>query len=1186
MDKNTLYAKARKIRDASSPNENTANRVGSLFNEIIEVIPEVSPEGLASKADKATTLEGYGITDAYSKEETGILVSDTCRALSEQVMPGTMFEFNGFMSREEASSVMKGNTDGSLKWSGDAPHIEVYWCADFLDYSPEHQEGGRWLLHNTLTGKWNVGTQAPFWHCRTAGNAWRYIHGRDVYRLCNNTDGAVGVSHRHDLEYLGSFCEGREVLVFDGIVDYDYAYGDSSDPAVRPSSIVFVREYPDHEEDPMVWSGGFAAKEGSQWHTSWVGAAECCDVSYPGETRPLDGKLYLNRADNRLYVKDGRGLVAADKVAYDTATAMTAEVASVKSRVSYHQRSLLPPVAGICEEVPEISDGEPPALVTDAQVWVVRPRVEASSHMVATGSQPPMDRILAVRYRGNKIGDTGIKWVTGTEWLRARGYLGAERYIIGDSVYNITVTTESGSAGGTGVIQQKKTFYTWTLLGSLYLPDGGAVLAHRLAPDDFEAALRTALAYAKSNGLSKVDCSWFTGEWTCQKRFIVDFPVTILLGNVTVTMKDTIFFDIRSNNVKIQGVNRQTDRTATDGNATVLILEGVSNLNTEGYHIYSRGNKNCQYRDMVLRGKQTTSGRQCGNASYPIDGTGGIFIEKGNPGTTSSGNTCNATILDNLLIDGTKAHAIYIDTPILSMIRDVRVSFAGGHGVFISGGTSTTLESVYVASARYAGFCLQGITYCTVFNSVAENCGCGWWLRSVFNTSLFSPGVETTYNYGLNPWSASQKVSGRYGLAVDTTNAEGGHVRITDVPDENWAMGSRSIHARSLFCGYAFVVTGGRNVDIYSPYCISIANELSPDNPKLDEVKDQLCLMMILGNSRAVKVSNAMFQERNTSLVPAAIRHEIEIAADASGMDLSYNPDSSMMPSWTAMSPVTDDESKTAPVLCLSKSALVHCGNRFYTNAVFMGNIEIGGAAQIAGQIVTDTGIITKGPVINYDEAALNLQYTISPDNTEVDYTYNGTEFKVLPKATFALDNVTADTAFTLLVDGVERASTTGGNEMSFKLSSPGAHTIVLSAAYGDKTASTEPRIVTVGEPDNLPIRFVSTEIVSTTATAVLLRISYQGTYAVTEAGIAYSSSNQSPTTAQNSKKLSSLDLISDGDDGLTHTYKIELPRSNASNVRYVRGYVRAKEDADATSAYAHYDTAVYKVTGDVIEAI
>ncbi len=715
--------------------------------------------------------------------------------------------------------------------------------------------------------------------------------------------------------------------------------------------------------------------------------------------------------------------------------------------------------------------------------------------------------------------------------------------------------------------------------------EGGNVLAHRFS-EDFEQGVRQALAYAKTNGFSTVDASWYSGTHTCVSRFIIDFPVTLKLGNVTVKMQDSMFFHIKANNVCIIGCNRQTDRTVYDGNATELMLQGISTQCNDGYHIYSRGNKNCQYRNMVLRGIQTSNGRQCNNTQYPINGTGGIFIEKPNPGTVTFGNTTNATIIENLLIDGTKAHGIYLDTPILSMLRDIRISSAGGHGIFISGGTTVTLESVYVASARYAGFCLQGITYCSVINSVAENCGCGWWLRSVNNVSLFSPGVETTYNLGLNPWSNSQPISKRYGVAEDTISAEGQLVRIVDVPDEEWQMGNRTIHARSLFCGYAFVVTGGRNIAIHTPYSISIANEVDPANPKLNLVKNQLCPMLVLGNCRALHINNALFQEQAGSPIPNAIRHEIEISQDATGVDLSFNPYGTILNSYTSLTPVTADQSKTAPVLCLSNTSMVHCGNRFYTDIVYTGNVEIIGTAKIGGQIMTESGIITKGPIVQYDSATLRITYNVNTELRELDYTYDGTEIKIIPKATFALEDVSADTEFTLYVDGVVRKTQSGNAEMSFKLTSPGEHSIVISASWGDKNTQSDPIVFTVKEPENLPIRFVSTTILSVDDASVRLRISYQGSYVVKEAGIAYSSTNQSPTTSQNSRKLDSVDQIVAAADGLTYHYDIDLPRSSASTVRYVRGYVRATETADASSAYAVYDTQVYKVVGSQLTAL
>ena len=714
------------------------------------------------------------------------------------------------------------------------------------------------------------------------------------------------------------------------------------------------------------------------------------------------------------------------------------------------------------------------------------------------------------------------------------------------------------------------------------LTEGGKVVAHMFG-NDFETATKAAIEYAKENGFSTVDASWFSGMHTCQTRFIIDFPLTLKLGNIVAVMEDSMFFNVQSNNVCIIGCNRQTDRTANDRNATVLMLQGISNVCNDGYHIYSRGCKNCQYRNMVLKGIQTSTGRQCNNTQYPINGTGGIFIEKPNPGTVTFGNTTNATIIENLLIDGTKAHGIYLDTPILSMLRDVRISSAGGHGVFISGGTTVTLESVYVASAKYAGFCLQGITYCSVINSVAENCGCGWWLRSVNNVSLFSPGVETTYNLGLNPWSNSQPISKRYGVAEDTLSSDGQLVRIVDVPDEEWQMGNRSIHARSLFCGYAFVVTGGRNIAIHTPYSISIANEVDPANPKLDMVKNQLCTMLVLGNCRALHINNALFQEQAGSPIPNAIRHEIEIAESATGVDLSFNPYGTILSSYTSLTPVTSDQSKTAPVLCLSKTSMVHCGNIFYTDITYTGNVEIIGTAKIGGQIITDSGIITKGPIVEYDAAILKITCSVNTELRELDYSYDGTEIKIVPKATFALEDVTEDTVFTLYVDGVVRKTQTGNDEMSFKLTSPGEHTVVVAASWDNKTAESDPIGFTVKEPDSLPIRFLTTEILAVEETFVTLRISYQGTYVVKEAGIAYSSNNQSPTTSQNSRKLDSVDDIVAQSDGLTYSYDINLPRSNASTLRYVRGYVRATEDADSTSAYAIYDTQVYKVQGSEI---
>lgn len=737
----------------------------------------------------------------------------------------------------------------------------------------------------------------------------------------------------------------------------------------------------------------------------------------------------------------------------------------------------------------------------------------------------------------------------------------------------------------------------WSRVGEI--PDsfgGGCVYPERYSSDFYQGLLK-ALQVAKSEGRTTIDCTFFTGSWEFADVINIDFPVTIIFGSSKITTHGANFFNIKSNNVKIVGANRQTDYQATDTNVTELIMlsrYSATNESNTGYHIYSRGNKNCQYKDLVLRGEQTSTGRQVGCNNYPIDGCGGIFIEKADPSTTASGNTVNATVIDNVMIHGTKGAGIYMDTPILSLIRNVRVSSAGGHGIFIKDGTSTVLESCYVASARYAGFCISGLTYGAVINSVAEVCGCGWWIRSCTNVSFFSPGVETTYNYGKNPWSSAYRETGRYGLGMSTKAGDGiSDVKITDVPDESWAMGSTNIHARDLFIGYAFVVTGGRNINIFTPYCISIANELSPNNPILDNVKDDISNMLIMGNCRALTVTNALFTERSGSNIPIVARYEIRIASTVSNLDLSYNPSTSYLPHYTSPTPITDNESLTAPIFNQSQSAIIHCGNKYYTKVIFT-DIETTGSAYFQGQIITDTGIITKGPIIDYNDAKLHVTATCDPyislaeDNpTEVDYNPKGTTIKVQPRAMLALDDVTEKTTFNLYVDNVNVATQVGAAQpLQCALSSSGTHTIRLEGLYEEQNFNIF-YYVKVKEPEGQNFTIVWQEplvfVDEGNNRSVKCRVSLQGNVDVeklTQIGFAYSPSNQAPTESNNAIYYGSSsgaqgtiadNLIQSGSMSYWE-YSLNVPFANNSNIRYIRPYVKV-----AGEAYSIYgDT--YKV--------
>lgn len=56
--------------------ENTINDIDSTHSTDIQEVRESINELDSSKADKATTLAGYGITDAYTKSQTDIAISN------------------------------------------------------------------------------------------------------------------------------------------------------------------------------------------------------------------------------------------------------------------------------------------------------------------------------------------------------------------------------------------------------------------------------------------------------------------------------------------------------------------------------------------------------------------------------------------------------------------------------------------------------------------------------------------------------------------------------------------------------------------------------------------------------------------------------------------------------------------------------------------------------------------------------------------------------------------------------------------------------------------------------------------------------------------------------------------------------------------------------------------------------
>lgn len=468
---------------------------------------------------------------------------------------------------------------------------------------------------------------------------------------------------------------------------------------------------------------------------------------------------------------------------------------------------------------------------------------------------------------------------------------------------------------------------------------GGVIYAEKYGKD-LDTALRQSLEASKASGITTIDTRYFTGKHSLKSTITIDTSVKIIFGNIWITSTGENVFEFKSDNIILEGAGRASDKNMITGdNLTVIELDqstlGVEVLNSgmKGYHIFSHGNKNCHVRNMVLQGKRTTLGRQCENLGYPIDGWGGIYFEPSVPCTSKSGNTCNAIILENLLINGTKAHGIYIDTPILSTIRNVRLSDVAGHGVFINSGTSLLVDSVYVASCSLAGFCFYGITYCSVLNSVAEQCGLGWWVRSSFNVSLFSPGVEHTYYSGYNLYEDTKTSTSKYGFNINAYDDSGKSYRVNDVPNDTVTMGGSSVHWRNLFIGNAFMVTGGRNIDLYSPYVTGIG--FTPGGTS-ETVRNQHRYFAVVGNSRSVSLNNcgisggASSEGTHKDLFGKNMKWEIEIGPEVEGANLTFNPNNTTLIG-DDIPEVTSDLSQRAQILNLCSTSLIRFGNTIYT---------------------------------------------------------------------------------------------------------------------------------------------------------------------------------------------------------------------------------------------------------------
>lgn len=457
-------------------------------------------------------------------------------------------------------------------------------------------------------------------------------------------------------------------------------------------------------------------------------------------------------------------------------------------------------------------------------------------------------------------------------------------------------------------------------------PRGGYIFIEKFDRENFQNALKLALESLEEGEDAIIDCTYFKGEHIITEGFQINNPVKLIFGGIDLTFDnpiDTNLFTFNCNNISIVGLNRNTDKTQTDNGATIFRMKNPdSSLN--GYHIKSRGNKNILIEGITLKGLRTTMGRQYGNTQYPIDGVGGIYIEKAKPEVVEATNTCNNTRIENVLIAGSKAHGIYIDTPILSTFKNIRLSDCGGHGIFVNNGTSLMIENVYSSSANMAGFCIYGASYVSLNNCSSENSGIGFWIRSAFNVTLMSPGVEETRTYGTSPWRLSQPISGKYGLGLTTLSSD--NTSVVEISDVN-------TEYSEYFIGYGILISGGKSINVFTPYVKTIGEKIvyeaySGGTSLSTNVK----FINIVGNNRSSFIMNPGFKEASDSLVPTNIKHEIGIGVDVEKLELIYDTNSTLLQGTLDSTTYVTDKDKRAPIYCKSTSCVIRSGKELITN--------------------------------------------------------------------------------------------------------------------------------------------------------------------------------------------------------------------------------------------------------------
>lgn len=648
---------------------------------------------------------------------------------------------------------------------------------------------------------------------------------------------------------------------------------------------------------------------------------------------------------------------------------------------------------------------------------------------------------------------------------------------------------------------------------------------------------------------------------------------------------------------KLTGHNRMGRTSDPETGSTILKMtnDGSDDYYTEDdgsyhyhapcYHVFCRGYNNAYVQNITFRGIRSTRGCQYGSWEKKLLGCGGLYFEKPNPMQVSSGNTVNNLQIVNVAVFDTIAHCIYANTPILSNLRNVRCSGAGGYGVFVQNGTTMTLDTVFVTSANYGGFLIMGLSYLNMMNCASENNGLGYWIRSCQNVTMYSPGAEELVNLGKNMWAAAYKETGAYGLNLSTT---GGLDENGGTDDRGSVMQIKDVNSDyyQRFRGTAFLITGGSDITVMTPYATTVG---MPHDDGGDEFSNETFFMRIDGNCRGLYVLNPGWHFNSSVLsewlsagtVPL-MRNEIYVSSPIAGATIYYNMDTlnclqDLVDKFgddygSIGCMVTKSSADIAPVRITSGGDIeLKAGNRYFTtdgvkNIYYKEAIEVAEAAAFS-DIAWDT------PTIEDGKATFSVTFRIETGESPLSavsatctsYDTSGTASEALSvtpadngdgtyTAEFELD--TTQYAYIMATLEATTRNTAGDTfttqSDTYKLESSGK---VTDDTTGEVIISGGGLVLTPAISDY-----------DSSANKYYLTLSWQNLDGVaTSAGAYYSTNNTTPTASQNT----ATGTIADDGGSASITIK------GSSTQRYVRFFL----NDNVTDTYVLKDGEMTKYT-------